>query len=54
MAAHADQGGVVLDATEPFNDYDAHRTTYTGFLKLVKYVASGVIILLILMAIFLA
>jgi hypothetical protein len=34
-------------------DYADHLHTYEGFLKLVKYVASGIVILLILMAYFL-
>ncbi len=34
-------------------DYADHLHTYVGFLKLVKYVASGIVILLILMALFL-
>ncbi len=34
-------------------DYADHLHTYEGFLKLVKYVASGIVILLILMAFFL-
>jgi hypothetical protein len=49
MAEHADgaveMGGIVDPAD--------HQRTYQGFLKLLKYSATGVVVLLILMAIFL-
>ncbi len=52
MAAHAEQG-VELGSDEPFNDYDAHRKTYMGFLTLLKWCMGGIIIILALMAFFL-
>ena len=37
----------------PTMDYAEHEHTYALFMNIVKYVSSGVVILLILMAIFL-
>lgn len=47
----AEQGTVELGVATG-TDYVDHVHTYEGFLKLVKYVASGVVILLILLAFF--
>ena len=49
MAEH----GEVAYSTADGNDYPAHEATYEGFLKLVKYGTSAVVVILILMAIFL-
>jgi hypothetical protein len=49
MADH----GEVAYTTADGNDYPAHEATYEGFLKLLKYASSAVILVLILMAIFL-
>lgn len=49
----AEQGTVELGVATG-TDYAAHLHTYTSFLKLVKYVASGIVILLILLAFFFA
>ncbi len=48
----AEQGTVELGVATGTNFAD-HLHTYRSFLKLVKYVASGIVVLLILMAIFL-
>jgi len=45
--------GEVAYSTADGNDYPAHEATYEGFLKLVKYGTSAVVVILILMAIFL-
>lgn len=37
----------------PNMDYNEHRRTYSGFLKIAKYLVGIVVLLLILMAIFL-
>jgi hypothetical protein len=51
MADHAaTQGAVEMGGVVDVGD---HVQTYEGFLKLVKYVTIGVVILLILMAFFL-
>ncbi|MEJ0096860.1 MAG: aa3-type cytochrome c oxidase subunit IV [Bauldia sp.] len=51
MADHAaNQGAVEMGGVVDIAD---HIRTYEGFLKLVKYVASAVVIILILMAFFL-
>jgi hypothetical protein len=49
MANHSE----VAYSTADGNDYPAHEQTYEGFIKLVKYGTSAVIVILILMAIFL-
>jgi len=49
MADH----GEVAYTTADGNDYPAHEATYEGFIKLVKYGAAAVALILILMAIFL-
>ena len=48
----AEQGTVELGVATG-TDFADHLHTYQRFLKLVKYVSSGIVILLILMAIFL-
>jgi Bacterial aa3 type cytochrome c oxidase subunit IV len=48
----AEQGTVELGVATGTN-YADHLHTYQGFLKLVKYVTVGLVILLILMAYFL-
>jgi hypothetical protein len=50
MADH----GEVEYATAEGNDYPAHEQTYQNFVTLVKVVLSVVIVILILMAFFLA
>jgi hypothetical protein len=50
MADHAAEGAVEMGGVVELAD---HVETYESFLKLVKYVATGVVILLILMAFFL-
>jgi hypothetical protein len=50
MADHAAEGAVEMGGVVDVAD---HFDTYESFLKLVKYVATGVAILLILMAFFL-
>ena len=52
MAAHGTDA-VELGSAAPFDDYDAHRGTYLRFLRLLKYCIGGIVILLILMALFL-
>jgi len=52
MPDHAASGSVELGAGGAV-DVDAHRATYAGFLKLLKYCAIGSAVILILMAIFL-
>ena len=49
MASHGEVAYTTADGV----DYPAHEATYEGFIKLVKYGASSVAIILILMAIFL-
>jgi Bacterial aa3 type cytochrome c oxidase subunit IV len=49
MAEHREVAYTTADG----NDYIAHEQTYEGFIKLVKYGTAGVILILILMAIFL-
>ncbi|HZR76553.1 aa3-type cytochrome c oxidase subunit IV [Bradyrhizobium sp.] len=49
MADHSEVAYTTADG----NDYVAHEQTYEGFIKLVKYGSSAVIVILILMAIFL-
>ena len=52
MAEHAaTQGAVEMGGTVNVAD---HVQTYEGFLKLVKYVSGAVVVILILMAFFLA
>ncbi|MCB1413000.1 MAG: aa3-type cytochrome c oxidase subunit IV [Xanthobacteraceae bacterium] len=48
----ADHGEVVY-ATADGNDYAAHEATYEGFIKLVKYGTTTVVLIVVLMAIFL-
>ncbi len=48
----AEQGTVELGVATG-TDYADHLHTYVSFLKLVKYVAAGIVVLLILMAMFL-
>jgi len=50
MADHAAEGAVEMGGVVDVAD---HFETYHGFLKLVKYAATGIVILLILMAFFL-
>ena len=51
MAQHAaDHGAVEMGATVDFAD---HQATYSGFLNLLKYCASAIAVILILMAFFL-
>ena len=49
MANHSEVAYTTADG----NDYAAHEQTYEGFIKLVKYGTSAVIVILVLMAIFL-
>ena len=49
MADHSEVAYTTADG----NDYVAHEQTYEGFIKLVKYGATAVALILILMAIFL-
>lgn len=49
MADHSELAYSTADG----NDYEAHEATYEGFIMLVKYGTSAIIILLILMAYFL-
>jgi hypothetical protein len=49
MADH----GEIEYATAPGNDYAMHEATYAGFLTLVKWGLSSVILIVIFMAIFL-
>ncbi len=49
MAEHSEVAYTTADG----NDYVAHEQTYEGFIKLVKYGTTSVVIILILMAIFL-
>jgi Bacterial aa3 type cytochrome c oxidase subunit IV len=49
MADHSEVAYTTADG----NDCVAHEQTYEGFIKLVKYGTSAVIVILILMAIFL-
>jgi Bacterial aa3 type cytochrome c oxidase subunit IV len=49
MADHSEVAYTTADG----NDYAAHEATYEGFIKLVKYSATVVALILILMAIFL-
>lgn len=49
MANHVE----VTYTTADGMDYPAHEATYEGFIKLVKYGTSAVVVILILMAIFL-
>lgn len=51
-AAHGEQA-VELGSSAPFDDYNAHRDMYVRFLRILKYCVSGIVILLVLMAIFL-
>ena len=48
----ADHGEGVY-ATADGNDYAAHEATYEGFIKLVKYGTTTVVLIVVLMAIFL-
>ncbi|WP_319532806.1 aa3-type cytochrome c oxidase subunit IV [uncultured Cohaesibacter sp.] len=43
----------MADKLNPVMDYDEHNKTYDLFLGLVKYGIAGLVVLLILMAIFL-
>jgi len=49
MAEHNEVAYTTADG----NDYVAHEQTYEGFIKLVKYGAGSVILILALMALFL-
>ena len=49
MADHSE----VAYSTADGNDYEAHEQTYEGFIMLVKYGTSAIVVLLILMAYFL-
>jgi hypothetical protein len=49
MADHSE----VAYSTADGNDYQAHEATYEGFITLVKYGTSAVVVILILMAYFL-
>ena len=49
MADH----GEVAYTTADGNDYPAHEQTYDGFIMLVKYGTTAVVVILILMAYFL-
>jgi aa3 type cytochrome c oxidase subunit IV len=49
MANHGEMAYTTADG----NDYEAHEQTYEGFIKLVKYGTSAVIIIVALMAFFL-
>lgn len=49
MADHSE----IAYSTADGMDYPAHEATYEGFIKLVKYGTSVVVLILILMAIFL-
>jgi hypothetical protein len=49
MADH----GTVEYATAPGNDYEAHESTYEGFIKLTKWAIGIVVVTLALMAYFL-
>jgi hypothetical protein len=49
MADH----GEIAYSTADGNDYPAHEATYEGFIKLVKFGSIGVVIIVVLMAIFL-
>jgi hypothetical protein len=49
MAEHSEVAYTTADGM----DYPAHEATYEGFIKLVKYGTSAVVLILILMAIFL-
>jgi hypothetical protein len=49
MADHSE----VAYSTADGNDYEAHEATYEGFIMLVKYGTSAVVLILILMAYFL-
>ncbi len=48
----AEQGAIEFGSAATVS-YDDRLQTYTGFLRLVKYSVTGIIILLVLMAIFL-
>ncbi len=48
----AEQGTVELGVATG-TDYADHLHTYTSFLKLVKYVTTGIVVVLLLMAFFL-
>ena len=48
----AEQGTVELGVATG-TDYADHLHTYESFLKLVKYVAAGIVVVLLLMAFFL-
>ena len=49
MADHSEVAYTTADG----NDYPAHEATYEGFIKLVKYGAAAIVVILALMAIFL-
>jgi hypothetical protein len=49
MADHSEVAYTTADG----NDYEAHEQTYEGFIMLVKYGTSAVVLILILMAYFL-
>jgi aa3 type cytochrome c oxidase subunit IV len=49
MAEHSEVAYTTADG----NDYIAHEQTYEGFIRLVKYGTTAIVILLVLMAIFL-
>ena len=49
MADHSEVAYTTADGM----DYPAHEATYEGFIRLVKYGTSAVVIILILMAYFL-
>jgi hypothetical protein len=49
MAEHSEVAYTTADGM----DYPAHEATYEGFIKLVKYGTSAVVLILVLMAIFL-
>jgi hypothetical protein len=50
MAAHSD-GGVEIGVAASV-DYADHERTYRGFLTLLKYSMTGIIVVLVLLAIF--
>jgi hypothetical protein len=49
MASHGELAYTTADG----NDYPAHESTYEGFIKLVKYGTTAVVLIVILLAIFL-
>ena len=49
MAEHGEEAYTTADS----NDYAAHKQTYEGFIRLVKYATAAVAFVLAMMAIFL-